>query len=254
MLINIIKIVYNDSKELKDGNYMLKKTKFNNGDVVDFEIIKENREQAVKEICEGNQGLEKLMNTCLDLNVTTCASCGDHDPYISFVYNKHTEKYLINIIKVFESLGYRSRKYYDLSIMNSNNNTTVSIYINAKGIDTSSFFYFIDDLIHKFNKITSNSETDNLIIMDLMIKLKSIFSYSAININLSDRVSKEYPYILVIGGINKDNEEITENILALNNQTFIDGKNSYRINCPSFHQIIQIYNYLNNEKHSYISK
>ena len=233
---------------------MNKNTVFNNGLPISFELIKQNREKAIKEISEGNTGLEQLMNTCIDLNIETYASCGDDDPYISFIYNDNTKKFLINLIKIISSLGYRSKKYYDLSIINTLDNIIVSIYINSKNIDTSSFFFFIDDLIHKIDKTNFDPKTDNIIIMDLMIKLKMIFPNSTININLSDRISKEYPYILVIDDINDDNFEIAKNILSFTNQTIIYGKKCYRINCRNFHEIILIYNYLNNKKHSVLKR
>ena len=178
---------------------MIKNTKFNNGKHIDFETIKVNRKQAVKEISEGNKGLEQLLNTCIDLDIETFASCGDHEPYISLVYNEHTKKYLVNLIRVLSRLENQRRKYYDIGIMkSSNNNIVFSIFINAKDFDSSIFFLFIDELIHEFNKVTFNPKTDNLIIMDLMLKLKNLFS----NIFILQYRIITYNYIYVYYFIN----------------------------------------------------
>ena len=54
-----------------------KNLEYNNGSVIDFEIIKKNRVTAVKELSEGNIGLEELLNFCIDNNIRTHSSCGD---------------------------------------------------------------------------------------------------------------------------------------------------------------------------------
>ena len=52
-----------------------KNNKYNNGKVLPFAFIKHNRDEAVSEIAEGNIGLEKLLNYCLDNDIVTYTCC-----------------------------------------------------------------------------------------------------------------------------------------------------------------------------------
>jgi len=133
----------------KGGNNM----KYNTGIPLSFETIKMNREIAVKEIAEGNKGLENLLNTCIDRNIPTHASCG-HASYITFLINDDTKDMLFSLCRLVSSV----EKYYnsfrvDISYT-SDGIGKCSFYFleNNYGIDTSSIFNIIDTYIKNYYK------------------------------------------------------------------------------------------------------
>ena len=87
-----------------------KNLEYNNGSVIDFEIIKQNREKAVKEIAEGNVGLEELLNFCIDNNIRTHSSCCDRSPRICFIVDAENREKLVNLFSVLDSLECDGKK------------------------------------------------------------------------------------------------------------------------------------------------
>ena len=87
-----------------------KNLEYNNGSVIDFEIIKKNRVTAVKELSEGNIGLEELLNFCIDNNIRTHSSCGDRSPRICFIVDAENREKLVNLFSVLDSLECDGKK------------------------------------------------------------------------------------------------------------------------------------------------
>lgn len=93
-----------------------KNLEFNNGNPISFETIKANREQAVKELSEDNEGLEELFNTCIDKDIKTIVSCGDKNPHMSFEINDKTRNSLVNLVAILDTLYNSDRKIFDICI------------------------------------------------------------------------------------------------------------------------------------------
>jgi len=93
-----------------------KNLKFNNGKLVNFEIIKKNKQQAIEELAEGNDGLKELLSVCIDNDIKTIASCGDRSLNIIFEINKQNRNKLINMMMMLDSLYNVDRKIYNFEI------------------------------------------------------------------------------------------------------------------------------------------
>lgn len=135
-----------------------KSLKYNNGLPIDFDIIKNNRIQAVKEISEGNKGLEKLLNTCIDLNIETITSCGDIDPYISFALTENNKEYMFNLCtQLLNNSDIKNNFFVSISI---EENSSCTFYLNNRkkptSLDKEQFFYIINNSILMNNDLTYN--------------------------------------------------------------------------------------------------
>lgn len=230
---------------------MNKNTQYNNGYPIDFKTIKKNRKQAVKEIAEGNDGLELLLNTCLDLNIETEASCGDESPYITFVFNNHSKNHLISVIDAINKLPPYGKNQFDIALSQKNNNEfKISFYIQQKGKESSKFFIFINHVIRSFKKRNFDPDIKTLLLINLTQTLNDYFPYALTVISNTTTISKEYQYVIYVNGINEYNRYIIKDILEYLNLPFNSEKTTYRIHFKDFQQIYNVYNYLYNEKHS----
>jgi len=81
-----------------------KTQEFNHGTPLPFELIKLNRAQATKEMAEGNTGLYKLLNTCIDNDIPTLSCCGDVKPMIAIECNEDNKKLLYSLWSYLETL------------------------------------------------------------------------------------------------------------------------------------------------------
>ena len=79
-------------------------SKFNNGSCLSFQEIKKNRSVAVKEMAEGNEGLELLLNTCIDVDLETRSCCGE-EQFLMFELNEGTIGKLASIFNCLEENG-----------------------------------------------------------------------------------------------------------------------------------------------------
>lgn len=126
---------------------------YNNGASISFDIIKENRSDAVKEIAEGNRGLENLLNTCIDLDYPTIASCGE-ESYIVFEINDNTKDMLFTLCRIFLS----TKKYYDSIIIRigyiEGGISTCAFYLieNDYEINNEDIFNIINIYMKEYNK------------------------------------------------------------------------------------------------------
>lgn len=103
--------------------------------LLSFESVKANREEIVPRISEGCEGLEKILNHCLDLNMPTIACCAGHKlgdyPYITMTYTKKTRKKINaflnklsnvkNIHVMFSTTGY-TQNPFNVTIYTSRSN------------------------------------------------------------------------------------------------------------------------------------
>jgi len=119
-----------------------KNLEFNHGDVIDFEIIKENREQAVMEISEGNKGLENLLNVCIDNNIKTHSSCGDRTPRICFIIDDENREKLINLFTVLDSFCNDDRKIFYVELIKNDIIDKLLLNINILTSVKQSVVYF----------------------------------------------------------------------------------------------------------------
>lgn len=126
---------------------------YNNGASISFDIIKANRNEAVKEIAEGNKGLENLLNTCIDLDYPPLASCGEN-PYIMFEINDKTKDILFALCRIFLS----TKKYYESIIIRIGyieggiSTCTFTLLENDYDIGNEDIFNIINTSIKEYNK------------------------------------------------------------------------------------------------------
>lgn len=119
-----------------------KSLEFNHGSVIDFDEIKNNREQAVAEISEGNSGLEELLNFCIDNNIRTHSSCGDRSPRICFIIDDENREKLINLFTVLDSLYCEDNKIFDMDISSSSSIDKLLLNIRILTTPKKSELYF----------------------------------------------------------------------------------------------------------------
>jgi hypothetical protein len=128
-------------------------SKYNNGGCIPFNEIRNNRFEAVKEISEGNKGLQKLLNTCISLNYPTIASCGDEEPYILFELNQKTSMPLFYLCRKFLS----QEKYFNsirVTISSCDGVLRCDFHLkdNNEGINFENFFEIIDSFLRSYNE------------------------------------------------------------------------------------------------------
>lgn len=152
-----------------------KKLKFNHGDVIDFDIIKDNRIQAVKEISEDNKGLENLLNVCVDNNIRTHSSCGDRSPRICFIIDDENRDKFINLFTVLDSLPCLDKKIFDIELIKNNkiDKLLLNIRIMTSIKLSEVFFNYIAQILDSNVMFEQNDKFD---IMEKFVNY--MFSYA----------------------------------------------------------------------------
>ncbi len=133
-----------------------KDNKYNNGSVLPFSFIKENREEAVSEIAEGNIGLEKLLNYCLDNNIVTHTSCGESG-FIGFTGLDN------RIFKMFDELMQEFGSYTRLNCYLEPDTSKFNAILRCpEAIDSSYFFSRVVDAFEMTSKSREPSQGEIL--------------------------------------------------------------------------------------------
>ena len=152
-----------------------KNNKYNNGKVLPFAFIKHNRDEAVSEIAEGNIGLEKLLNYCLDNDIVTYTCCSE-EGFIGFMgFDKRVFK-MFDELKNMLGESVFLECYLEPEISKSN-----IILSCSEKMDTSSFFL---DVLKAFGKISDRVSLGEI----LADKARDLLDFSSyIRYNLSQQ-------------------------------------------------------------------
>lgn len=144
-----------------------KNNKYNNGGVLPFSFIKDNRDEAVSEIAEGNIGLEKLLNYCLDNDIVTFTCCSE-EGFIGFMgFDKR-------VFKMFDELKNILGESVFLECHLEPEISKSSIILScSEKVDSSSFFL---NVLKAFGK-TSDRVSLGEILADKARDLLSFSSY-----------------------------------------------------------------------------
>lgn len=209
-----------------------KNLKFNNGSLISFENIKENREQAVLELAENNDGLFHLLNTCIDNDIKTIASCGDKSLHITFEINDKTRSSLITLVTILDVFYNNNNKIFDIKLGNSKKMCDLYLDVHILTSFEESFKYF------KAMSIILNSsiKIDYYEKYNLMEKLVLGLSLFIDNVSIElfnesfNNKNCNYDYILHIGKDNKIKEKnIVEEFKKLDRYHKWENFDSYGI-------------------------
>lgn len=179
---------------------IIRKTlQYNHGTPLPFEVIKQNREKAIVEMAEGNPGLYKLLNTCIDMDLPTLSSCGDVAPMIAFDYNDKTKELLCSLWAYLESL-------YQEGIINCSINLSHSYLANRSLIvlirekdESSRIFHLINQFVKNPEYLSDYTFYEQIdAILEALSKV-----YTAVHIGDGHHEHKEYKYIMYLS--NKKN-------------------------------------------------
>lgn len=124
-----------------------KNLNYNNGKLMDFDYLKENRELSAVDLSEGNEGLKCLFNVCFDKNIRTVNSCGNRFPHISFEINEFNRNYLINL---FARLDLEYNDIFSLEIgmfKRMCDCLFLDVHINTSVDESSKYFKIISDIL-----------------------------------------------------------------------------------------------------------
>lgn len=222
-----------------------KNLKFNNGKLMNFEYLRQNRQEAAIDLSEGNQGLLNLFNTCFDRNITTIASCGDLMPHICFELNEHTRDYLTNLFARLDT-EYSEKFILEMGIFKRMND---SVFLNIR-IDTppeESPQYF--DIIA--NILKEDIKYDHYEKFDIYENMASFLSNFAVSNEISKKNNSKDTYSLQVNQLYK--------LSYLNFYTFFkslgltfkrgskDKRDFYKTNL-NFEQLSYISNYIKTKK------
>jgi len=187
-----------------------KNLKFNNGNPISFESIKENREQAVEELSEGNDGLKALFNVCIDNDVKTIVSCGDKTPHISFEINDKNRNYLINLVAILDKFYNNDKKIFDIKIgsYKKMNDLFLDVRILTSVQESIKYFRLMSEILAKPIKFETYEKFELMekLVLNLSQYARSIFvnlSYSKLSDNIFNDFADfgEYNYTLYVSGI-----------------------------------------------------
>lgn len=197
-----------------------KNLKFNNGKLISFELIKENKEQAVEELSENNDGLRELLITCIDNDIKTIASCGDRCLSICFEINDKTRKYLVNLVAILDSLYDNRKKIFDIKIgsFKRMNDLFLFIRILTSVEESVKYFKIISSILNepiKFNFFEKFDFMEALVcrMSDFARDVSISIDYGKLDIDFNDVSGYDYEYKLYINGIYKQKERILNKIL-----------------------------------------
>ena len=238
---------------------------YNDGACISFDIIKANRNEAVKQIAEGNNGLENLLNTCIDFDYPTIASCGE-EAYILLEINENTKDMLFNLCRIF--LG--TKKYYESIIIRIGYieggicNCSFTLLENDYDINNEDIFNIINEYIKQYNKNDNNLDIKEFENAYLLSKKIGIIGFEN-NIEFlkmkkdSEEICEVPEYKLTIYGNSKEeifnlvNENLSGIIYSKENSEYLIGIKYYDIN--NFKLLEKINNNLAiEEKKQYIIK
>lgn len=143
-----------------------KNNKYNNGKVLPFSFIKDNRDEAVSEIAEGNIGLEKLLNYCLDNNIETYTCCSEE----GFIGFKGFDKRVFRMFDELKSvLG--ENVFLRCNLESEDSKFTATLHC-SKEINTSSFFL---NALKAFGEITDKVSLGEI----LTYKARDLLNFSS---------------------------------------------------------------------------
>lgn len=124
-------------------------SKYNNGFPIPFDVIKANREEAIKELSEGNPGLYHLLNTCVDLDIETLSSCGDVAPMITFKVIEENKHFFYSLFAYLEEIRSSNMVNYTVSYGSYERMSTrlLTVMIDGDLCDSSVIFMMIKNFI-----------------------------------------------------------------------------------------------------------
>ncbi len=206
---------------------------FNNGAPIDFDIIKANREIAVKEIAEGNPSLERLMNYCIDNNIRTYASCGDDAAYISFELNDKSRDILFSLIRKILS----NQKLWEIAMPTlglSDEIKTCTFYrfLNDYGIDNNNFFdlileYFINYSIDKNIDIAEFECSEKLLESLYSFGFNSVIEFLEKKQYSTDATELSQYKVTVFGEVREGIKDYILNTIIENYPKFVYSSENY---------------------------
>ena len=104
---------------------------YNNGEVIDFDILQRDKINAAREIAEGNSKLEKLLLLCFDNNIRTVSCCA-HDAFIVFEINENNLDFHMKLKKILKDS-------YDFETISNLTETNNKIIYSIFGDDENIF-------------------------------------------------------------------------------------------------------------------
>lgn len=178
-------------------------SKYNNGFPIPFDVIKANREEAIKELSEGNPGLYHLLNACVDLDIETLSSCGDEAPMITFKVTEENKHFFYSLFAYLEEIRSSNMVNYTVSYGSYERMSArlLTVMIDGDLCDSSVIFMMIKNFIKDPIYIDDYHDFE---VMDAMIeRLRECYTCSYISDSHSFDYDGECAYEYIIYTANK---------------------------------------------------
>ena len=239
---------------------------YNNGSVIDFEIIKQNREKAVKEIAEGNVGLEELLNFCIDNNIRTHSSCGDRSPRICFIVDDENREKLVNLFSVLDSLECDGKKIFNIQLFKNPyfDEILLNIFISCDVKSSEIYFKYIVQILDSKVRFSKNDKFD--FIENVIDTLKNYFDYVSFdfrgnqkrvdfNLKTSSIEECKYGINLYLSRMKRENTELIDCIYDNVDYCF-KCYDIYEFGIKNMNSVYKLFNIIKdlNTKNSFIKK